>query len=70
MTGRIRLRLHQGNCIVDGSRSPFGLYDERLATYGRDDRFKHDAAEGFIHLWGLPLELGARVQRDALVSTP
>jgi argininosuccinate synthase len=70
MTGRIRLRLHQGNCIVEGSRSPFGLYDERLATYGRDDRFKHDAAEGFIHLWGLPLELGARVQRDALVSTP
>ncbi|HTV74238.1 MAG TPA: argininosuccinate synthase [Candidatus Acidoferrales bacterium] len=66
MTGRVRLRLHQGTATVVGSASPFALYDERLATYGAGDRFKHDAAAGFIELWGLPLELGARVQRDAL----
>ena len=65
MTGRVRLSLHQGTATCDGSASPFGLYDERLATYGADDRFKHDAAQGFIELWGLPLELGARVARDA-----
>jgi argininosuccinate synthase len=71
MTGSVRLRLHRASAVCDGTRSPFGLYDERLATYGADDRFKHDAAEGFIELWGLPLELGARVSRDArAASTP
>jgi argininosuccinate synthase len=69
MTGRVRLRLHQGTATVVGSASPFALYDERLATYGAGDQFKHDAATGFIELWGLPLELGARVQRDALAPT-
>ena len=66
MTGRVRLKLHHGSVVVDGTRSPFGLYDEKLATYGAGDRFKHDAASGFIELWGLPLELGARVSRDVL----
>jgi argininosuccinate synthase len=65
MTGSVRLSLHRGSAVCDGTRSPFGLYDERLATYGAGDRFKHDAAAGFIELWGLPLELGARVARDA-----
>jgi argininosuccinate synthase len=65
MTGSVRMRLHRGTAVCDGSKSPYGLYDETLATYGAGDRFKHDAAEGFIELWGLPLELGARVARDA-----
>ncbi len=68
MTGRVRVRLHAGAATVDGSSSPHSLYDERLATYAAGDRFKHDAAGGFIELWGLPLEVGARVARDALVS--
>jgi argininosuccinate synthase len=66
MTGRVRLKLHHASAVADGTSSPFGLYDEKLATYGAGDRFKHDAASGFIELWGLPLELGARVSRDAL----
>ncbi len=65
MTGRVRVRLHQANAVVVGSASPFALYDEKLATYGAGDRFKHDAAAGFIELWGLPLEVGARVEREA-----
>jgi argininosuccinate synthase len=65
MSGRVRVRLHAGTATVTGTSSPFALYDERLATYGRDDRFRHDAAAGFIELWGLPLELAARVGRDA-----
>ena len=69
LTGSVRLRLHQGNVVCDGTRSPFGLYDESLATYGAGDRFKHDAAEGFIALWGLPLELEARVRSEALAKS-
>ena len=66
MTGKVRVRLHHGAAVVDGTSSPYGLYDEKLATYGVGDTFNHDAASGFIELWGLPLELGARVSRDAL----
>ena len=61
----MRVRLHAGAATVTGTSSPFALYDERLATYGRDDRFRHDAAAGFIELWGLPIESAARVVRDA-----
>ena len=68
MTGSVRVRLHQGCATVVGSRSPFALYDERLATYGAGDSFRHDAAGGFIELWGLPLELGARIKRQTLTS--
>ncbi|MBD5635807.1 MAG: argininosuccinate synthase [Candidatus Eremiobacteraeota bacterium] len=70
MTGKVRLKLHHGTAVCDGTASRFGLYDEKLATYGAGDRFKHDAAEGFIELWGLPLELGARVARDANATVP
>jgi argininosuccinate synthase len=70
MTGSVRIKLHRGAAICDGTRSPFALYDETLATYGVGDRFKHDAAAGFIELWGLPLELGARVAREARPTLP
>ncbi len=67
-TGAVRITLHQGQAIAHGSRSPFALYDERLATYGAGDLFRHDAAGGFIELWGLPLEVGARVARSAVAK--
>jgi len=64
MTGSVRVRLHQGQAVVVGSKSPFGLYDANLATYAEGDTFRHDAAAGFIELVGLPLDLHARVTRD------
>ena len=33
---------------------------EGLATYEAGDRFDHTAAEGFIKIWGLPVEIAAR----------
>ncbi|HVR46767.1 MAG TPA: argininosuccinate synthase [Candidatus Binatia bacterium] len=56
MTGEVRIRLHCGACVVAGTRSPFTLYRERVATYGTRDAFDHAAASGFIALHGLPLE--------------
>ncbi len=60
VTGEVRLRLFQGDCRVAGRRSPFALYDHGLATYEKGDRFDHASAEGFIKLWGLPVETVAR----------
>lgn len=68
MIGSVRIRLHQGVASVVGSRSPFALYDEKLATYGAGDSFHHDAAGGFIEIWGLPLEVGTRAKRGAQAS--
>ncbi len=33
--------------------SPYGLYDEDLATFGADDVYRQADAEGFIRLFGL-----------------
>ena len=48
LTGEVRVQLVRGRAVVTGSRSPFALYDESLATYGAGDTFRHDAAGGFI----------------------
>jgi argininosuccinate synthase len=72
MTGEVRCRLGDGTCTVVGTRSPYGLYREALATYGASDAFDHGAAAGFIALHGLPLEAVARViapQAEALGTT-
>lgn len=72
MTGEVRVKLQRGRAMVTGSRSPFALYDEKLATYGAGDRFDHDAATGFIAIWGLPVAAGAAKADEALdtAATP
>lgn len=63
MTGDVRVRLDHANAIVEGVRSPYGLYEERLATYGARDEFDHAAAGGFIALQALALEACAQRAR-------
>ena len=63
VTGTIRLKLYKGDCRVVGRQSPFALYDRSLATYDTGDTFDHSAAEGFIKIWGLPVETAAKFAR-------
>ena len=60
VSGTVRLKLYRGDCRVVGRKSPNALYDDGLATYDEGDRFDHWAAEGFIKIWGLPVETAAR----------
>jgi argininosuccinate synthase len=60
VTGSVRVRLFKGMCTVVGRKSPYALYDHGLATYDAGDLFDHTAAEGFIKIFGLPLETAAR----------
>jgi argininosuccinate synthase len=60
VTGVVRLKLFKGDCRVVGRKSPFALYDHGLATYDSGDRYDHSAAEGFIKIWGLPIETASR----------
>jgi argininosuccinate synthase len=60
VTGTTRLKLYRGDCRVVGRKSDYALYDMSLATYDEGDSFDHAAAEGFIRIWGLPVETAAR----------
>ncbi|HEY8322898.1 MAG TPA: hypothetical protein VIG77_00295, partial [Ktedonobacterales bacterium] len=68
VTGEARLKLHQGQATVVGRRAPHSLYQHALATYERGDAFNHDAALGFIALWGLPVKTQAQTQLLAAQS--
>ena len=48
VTGTVRVKLFKGHAIVEGRKSPNSLYDEKLATYTKEDEFDHNAAVGFI----------------------
>ncbi|SFB17490.1 MULTISPECIES: argininosuccinate synthase [unclassified Bacillus (in: firmicutes)] len=61
VTGTVRVKLFKGHAIVEGRKSPYSLYDEKLATYTKDDEFDHGAAVGFIKLWGLPTKVNSIV---------
>jgi argininosuccinate synthase len=60
VTGTVRLKLFKGGHRVVGRRSPYALYDRALATYDAGDSFDRGATEGFIKIWGLPIETAAR----------
>lgn len=69
VTGTVRLKLYKGSCRVVGRTSPFALDDHHLATYDEGDSFDHSAAEGFIKIWGLPVETAAKqARRHAAVA--
>ncbi len=55
VTGKVRLKLYKGNIINAGVWSDFSLYSETLASFGESDYNQKDA-EGFINLFGLPLQ--------------
>ncbi|HEY2936809.1 MAG TPA: argininosuccinate synthase [Gaiellaceae bacterium] len=59
VTGDVRVSLQPGAPVVTGRRSPHALYAESLASYGTGETFPHDAAEGFIRLAALEVELAA-----------
>jgi len=62
VSGVVRVKLSHGYCAVVGRKSEHSLYNHSLATYDSGDQFDHNAALGFIKLWGLPLTTQAQVQ--------
>jgi len=62
VTGEVRVKLFKGNYHIVGRKSPYSLYDYKLATYDKGDTFDQSASPGFIHIWGLPVRIQAKVQ--------
>jgi argininosuccinate synthase len=62
VSGVVRVKLSPWQCAVVGRKSEHSLYNHSLATYDSGDQFDHNAALGFIKLWGLPLTTQAQAQ--------
>jgi argininosuccinate synthase len=70
VTGTVRVRLHRGQATPVGTKSPRSLYALSMATYEKGDQYDQSAAEGFIHIWGLPVRLQAQAQLLAQPGEP
>jgi argininosuccinate synthase len=64
VTGSVRVKLYKGACTVVGRKSPFSLYREDFATFGKDDVYDQSDAQGFINLFGLPLKVKALIDLE------
>ena len=64
VTGEVKLKLYKGNIIPQGSKSPYSLYSESLASFTTGDLYDHKDATGFIRLYGLPLRVRALLDAE------
>ena len=62
VTGEVTLKLYKGNIINAGVTSPYSLYSEEIATFGKEFVYDQKNAEGFITLFGLPIAVQAKQQ--------
>ncbi len=60
VTGTVKLKLYKGNIIKAGVTSPNSLYSTELATFDESDYDQAEAA-GFINLFGLPIQVQAKL---------
>ncbi len=65
VTGEVKVKLYKGGSTVVGRKSEYSLYDFGLASYGAEDTFNHDSAQGFIDLYGLPTKVWSAKQGPA-----
>ncbi len=64
VTGEVKLKLYKGNIINAGATSPYSLYSDAFASFGRDEVYNHGDATGFINLFGLPVKIKALLDAE------
>lgn len=64
VTGTVRMKLYKGSATAVGMKSPYSLYSEAFATFGKDEVYNQKDAEGFIRLFGLPLKVQAMMEKS------
>jgi argininosuccinate synthase len=64
VTGAVKVKLYKGSAQTVGRKSPYSLYEEKLATFGADEVYNQKDAEGFINLFGLPLKVQATLSQS------
>ncbi|MEI6634366.1 MAG: argininosuccinate synthase [Chlamydiota bacterium] len=64
VTGRVRVKLYKGNCMVVGRSSPCSLYSPAHATFEASAVYNQADATGFIRLNGLRLRIEAMMRKS------
>lgn len=62
VTGQVKVKLYKGGVYAAGMSSPYSLYNEEYSTFGKDEVYDQGDAQGFINLFGLPLQVQALMQ--------
>ena len=57
VSGKVRLKLYKGNCIVLGRKAEHSLYDQEIASFEEEGIYRQADAEGFIRLNSLRLKV-------------
>ena len=65
VTGTVKLKLYKGNMTLVSVSSPYSLYNAEIASFTTGDLYDHKDAEGFIHLFGLPLKVRALMRMSS-----
>jgi argininosuccinate synthase len=63
VTGKVKIQLYKGNCVIQGRSSPFNLYDPAYATFEADEVYSQADAQGFIQLQGLRLRVASLLEK-------
>jgi argininosuccinate synthase len=58
------VKLYKGTIETVGRKSPYSLYQEKLATFGAEEVYNQKDAEGFINLFGLPMKVQATLEQN------
>ncbi len=64
VTGEVKFKLYKGNIIKAGTKSPYTLYNESIASFTTGDMYDHHDAEGFINLFGLSSKVRALKMKE------
>ncbi|MEK9143947.1 MAG: argininosuccinate synthase domain-containing protein, partial [Patescibacteria group bacterium] len=63
VTGDVKIKLHKGNIIVIGVKSPYSLMDKKIATYGEQNLlWTGQEAAGFSKIYGVQGMLAAKAK--------
>ena len=57
VSGKVRIELYKGNCMVLGRQSERSIYSQDFATFEDDTVYSQKDAEGFIRLNSLRLRI-------------
>lgn len=64
VSGEVQMKLYKGACTSLGTTSCNSLYSEEFVTFGEDEVYNQQDAEGFINLFTLPLKMKALKKQD------
>jgi argininosuccinate synthase len=62
VTGVARIKLYKGNASLVGRKADKSLYNTDIASFTMGSSYNQKDAEGFIHLFGLPVKVQALVE--------